>query len=365
MTPSVRCAVAFSVLLPLSSVAAGQGNPNVVPPPPEVRQLQLTRPFTLVYRADVSSFGPASKGGSAHNRLRLTMSYDGTHFLYQSADLDTGVTSTSLFDGRDTYTADSNSRIAQIAPGFWYDVAFRYCPLPGVALPYKAFANYGVPSQWVAYMTNYLAPQLAREKALVAPELYNTRGRVRYLGSWSNVDLPGAQAMSYFTSIVVVPSEGAPKALWYETFNNASSNPPDPGELWEFFDHRRFEGLWIAGKVRERRYGSARMGAPSALWREATYTLESSTPGPLEPAAYNPATYLPPYANITDFTGPKPRAFVYHPEWGSLQEQRGRGEVAATPPAKSKGSNYVGIIGFVLFGAASVVWFVWRRGHLK
>ncbi|MGC8668802.1 MAG: hypothetical protein ACP5VE_11885 [Chthonomonadales bacterium] len=357
MIPSKRFSTpACCVILLLSVRATGQQNPNVVPPPPEVQRLQLTRPFTLVYRGEMSV--TRGTGTTSHRLLRLVLSYDGKNLLFQSTDLATKVTRTILFDGRDTYTADSNSSIASIDPGFWYMYLLE-CPLPGVGIPYEPLATYGIATRFVSYMTRYLAPQLAMEKALVAPALYTTPGQVRHIGMWTHPGVPGrVQPMSFPVSIVTVSSAGAPKALWYAAFGNPSAYP---SQLWEFFDHKRFEGLWIAARVKVRRYHVTKSNKQSTLWLEATYSLERSTPGPLDAAAYDPATYLSLHANVTDFTGTAPRAFVYEPGHGTLQEARRR---AGVPGAMGEGARSpinTGLSGLVALAAALVAWFGWRK----
>lgn len=356
------------VVAALSSTATGQHRNAMPPPPARVQQLQLSRPFTLTYMA--SGRGLAGESRRPY-RVRLTLSYDGKNLLYRTQYLATPkslviapVTITKLFDGRETYTAESNSKMASIEPGIDFYRDLLLCPLPGAGIPYVPLFTYGIPPEYIAEVKRSLNAKLTSEPRYVAPALYRTPNQTRDIGSWSfDGQASHSRPRSHPASVVTVQSGGLPKALWYDTFDNIA---PCPGNLWEFFSHRRFQDAWIATKMRRRWYSVIKAGVENTLLQDTTYALESAVPSPLKRSAYDPETYLPEHANVTDLTGPSVRTFLYEPGRGTLGEQRGKGEdVSQRAATRVRNPVNTGAIGLVALAVASVLWFVWRKKQLS
>ncbi|MCX6361403.1 MAG: hypothetical protein NT029_16490 [Armatimonadetes bacterium] len=334
----------------------GQHRSMAVPPAPRMRRLQLRQPFTLAYGVRARAF----HDGSFHAyRLRLTLSFDGKSLLYRREDLSTGRTVTELFDGRETYEAETGSRIAMIQPGF--DVHRLWlCPLPGVGIPFAPMLTHGIPSKHLAGVAKALAPQLATESRYVSPSLFNAPGLEREYGMWADDGMAArTRAWNHAASVALVPTHGAPKVLWYTTFEIPS---PHIGSLWEFFSHKRFSGVWLATSARLRGYGVRTAAGPTDLVREVTYELEHAVERPLQPNAYDPATYLSRHANVTDAAGSAVRTFLYEPGQGPLQEQRSRGvDVASEAARRVRPPINTGVVGLCVLAVLAVVWGVWRK----
>lgn len=357
-----RCAriLATLVIVAITNCAATAQKVRSVPPPPRIGQLELVQPFTLTYRAVV-------KWSDGHTYFRttarLTLSYDRKSLLYRSEDTSTGVTRTVLYDGHDTYTADSNSKMGEIDPGFNLD-RMLYCPMPGVGIPGAPLLQSGLYAGIAPQIVKQIAPKVGSEPRFVDPVLYGTPGQERDYGAyvWADVD-SRARMGSSLGSVVTVLSSGVPKVLWFDTFENIG---PCPGTLWEFYSHERFEGVWLAKRIRMRVYAALKEGGQNTLLRDARYDLESAVAGPLKPAAYDPATYLPRHANITDTTGKSTRAFIYEPNLGPLQVQRGKGlDISKWAGVHAKTPANTGAIGLVVLIVISVVWIVLRRKYLR
>lgn len=110
-----------------------------VPVPTREQTLQLSYPFTIIYRVASQGF---DHGDMDKASLQITLSCDGERLLYRSTNLTSWVTHTVLYDGNKTYEMDSNSRISAIEPGF--DLGrMAFCPLPGVGLPHAPFFTAG------------------------------------------------------------------------------------------------------------------------------------------------------------------------------------------------------------------------------
>lgn len=333
---------------------------SIVPPSPRAQKLQLRQPFTLTYRAHARAL---HDGSFRPYKVRLTLSYDGKRLLYRWKDLAVGRTITELFDGRETYEAETGSRIAMIRPGF--DLRRLWlCPLPGVGIPHVPMFTFGIPSRYLADWEEVLTPQLASLRKYVSPSLYNAPHLEREFGVWY-YDGRAARATASNRPVLaaVVPSDGAPKVLWYVTFENPAAAP---GALWEFFRHKRFSGVWLATRARVRMYGIERAGGPSTLYREVTYNLEDAVERPLEPSAYDPATYLSEHANVTDTAGSSVRTFLYEPGQGSLEEHRRRGVDVAEQAAKAARSPVnTGFVGLGVLAMVAAVWVIWRKRHIR
>jgi hypothetical protein len=150
------------------------------PAPARVGLLQLVKPFTLKYKAAV-------KWSDGRNYFRtnvgLMLSYDGSILLYRSEDASTRVTRTVLYDGHETYTMDSNSRLAEIDPGFNLD-RMLYCPLPGVGIPNVPLLQSGLYAGVAPQIVKQIAPKVGSEPRFVDPALYGTPGQERDYGAY-------------------------------------------------------------------------------------------------------------------------------------------------------------------------------------
>lgn len=333
---------------------------SIVPPSPRAQKLQLRQPFTLTYRADARAL---HDGSFRRYRVRLTLSYDGKRLLYRWKDLAVGRTVTELFDGRETYEAETGSRIAMIRPGF-DPMRLWLCPLPGVGIPHMPMFTYGEPSWFHPEDDKSLEPKLASLRKYVSPSLYNAPHLEREYGTWY-YDGRAARTQYRGCPVVaaVIPSEAAPKVLWYATFENPAAAPY---ELWEFFSHKRFSGVWLAARIQLRVHGYDSARGPTTLVREANYKLEEAVERPLEPSAYDPATYLSEHANVTDTAGSSVRTFLYEPGQGSLQEQRRRGVDVAEQAAKAARSPVnTGLVGLGVLAVVAAVWIIWRKRHIR
>jgi hypothetical protein len=293
--------------------------------------------------------------------LRATLSYDGKDILYRTKNIATGVIHTTLYDGHETYEMDSNSRIADIEPGFDLD-RFYCCPIPGVGLPKAPLFADGIPPDHIplAQLTQFLSPYLRTEHKLVGESLYNSPGQSRDYGLFCYTEPaahPRGDIISGFASVVAMPKDGQPMVLWYDTFENIK---PNLGSLWEYYGHERFAGIWLATRIRMRKYITLTSTRQSVLHAVATYNLVSAVDAPLEKSAYDPATYLSAHANIGDETGPTVRAFVYEPGNGPLQLQRKNAVMAALGTKEDLHPN-TGWIGLFVVIVLTSIWFIWRR----
>ena len=279
-----------------------------VPPPARVQPLQLTQPFTITYRAACRSY---NYGSIVHHSLRLTLSYDGTDLLYRSEDMSTHVIRTILYDGHETYEADNNSRIAVIEEGFDFD-RMLYCPLPGVGIPKMPLLTAGFLALFLPRVHARLAAKMATERRCVDPALYKTPGLVRDYGAsvYADHEPRAGNLRSSMNSVVSVPSGGVPKVLWYDTFENIG---PNLGHHWEFYGHERFQGIWLAKRVRMRWYASIpvsrRTGKPThyadrstptknVLLQSATYDIAQCLNQPLRISLKNSLGLLLNYASL-------------------------------------------------------------------
>ena len=348
--------VAFTVLALFATYPAIARPVIHTPPPARLQPLQLTHPFTLVYSSVVQSI---SNKRPVYEKLRMTLSYDGKNLLYTSENLETRLTHIYLYNGKETYVMDRNSRKTEVDPGldvsrlYLYqgkptypaDEVYRlseidpgfdfsrlwYCPLPGVGIPKMPFFTIGIADMMLPKLIEMAAGNVNSEPKFVDPALYRTPERTRDYGFYSSADRDAHIRESGITSgigsVVTVPSDGVPKVLWFDSF--AEIGKPYLGHLWEFSRHERFQGLWLARKIRMRWC----INGDTNPIISATYDLQSAKSQPLEPRAYDPTTYLPEHANITDFTGPSSRAFLYEPGNGPLELQRQKGQDIEKAPA--------------------------------
>ncbi len=332
---------------------------SIVPPSPRAQKLQLRKPFTLTYRAQVR--GVLHNGSKQPYNVRMTLSYDGKRLLYRWRDLPDGHTITELYDGKETYEAETGSRIAMIRPGFDFERLWL-CPLPGVGIPNVPMFTFGIPSKYLADWENALAPKLASLGKYVSPSLYSAPNLERELGFYY---YDGRAARTDFVNrpvlAAIVPAEGAPKVLWYVTLENVA---PAPSELWEYFSHKRFSGVWLATRARYRYYWVS-SGKGNLLHRDVTYNIEEAVERPLEPGAYDPTTYLSQHANVTDAAGRSVRTFLYEPGQGSLEEQRRRGMDVSEQAAKAARSPVnTGFVGLGVLAVVAAVWIIWRKRRI-
>jgi hypothetical protein len=352
------CVVALSLTMS-SQLYARADDVRRPPPPPRIKPLQLHQPFTLVYDAAVQW---DNHGSPVHNDRRLTLSYDGQNLLYISEDPATKVSRTELYDGSETYTTDSNSGIASIDPGFDFS-RFLYCPLPGVGIPNMPLLASHIPARVEARVLGRVAPNVSSEPSYVDKAVYGTGQRDRDFGIFITADRASnnINARNGIASVVTTPAAGAPKVLWYDTFELPSKSYP--GVLWEYLKHVSFEGIWLASDIVMRDYNIRQTGDQIYVLIDAKYKLVSAQDHALETSAYDPATYLHKHSNITDFTGPKPRTFLYEPGNGSLTIQRQKEmDVRAATTLAARGSTHTGLIGLCVILVGATIWTVWRRG---
>lgn len=350
---------AIGALLPTPGY--GQHRSMAIPPSPRAQKLQLRKPFTLTYRAHVR--GVLHNGSRQPYNVRMTLSYDGKRLLYRSKDLPDGQTITELYDGKETYEAETGSRMAMIRPGFDFQRLWL-CPLPGVGIPHVPMFTFGIPTRFLADVERSLAPKLASLPRYISRSLYNAPNLEREFGMYY-YDGRAARATSLNHPVLaaVIPSAGAPKVLWYVWLHNPA---PAPGHLWEYFSHKRFAGVWLATRIRCRMYGIDREGGPNTLYRDVTYNLEEAVERPLEPGAYEPTTYLSRHANVTDTAGRSVRTFLYEPGQGSLEEQRRRGMDVSEQAARAARSPVnTGFVGLGVLAVVAAVWIIWRTRRIR
>jgi hypothetical protein len=353
-------ASALGLLASAALAESGSGQLTGLPPPLRIRPLQLTQPFTITYRSAI----PPSPGATRVGRdLRLTLSYDGGRLLFSNEDLASRVTRTYLFTGRETWLAESNSRLASIESGFDFS-RLPLCPLPGVGIPNMPLLSSGLLPVAEGRLLKTFAPNLASEPRYIDPGLYRTPGRVRDLGLWVQADRDAYNPrfnpiiMSGFGCVVTVPAPGASKVLWYEAFE--APGPMPFGHVWEFYNHKRFQGVWLAQKIRMRWYVSGR--GSGRLLESATYQLESALDRPLAASAYDPVTYLARHANVGDRTGVEARGFLYEPGNGPLDLQRQGAMGVRRAAALGARSNVpTALVGLILMVVAGACWLLWRR----
>jgi len=358
-------AVVLAVVFSQASAVYAQGKlpasqPASFPVPARVQPLRLQKPFTIVYKVAVSFF---NDGKMTSQPLRITLSYDGERLLYRSEETRTHVIHTLLYSGGETFESDSNSRIAQIESGFDFS-RMLYCPLPGVGIPNRPFFSSGIPENSMAMVAKNTAAAQEAEPKYIDATLYRMPGQSRDYGVFLDSD---REAMTHahsvhsgVASVVSVTTPGAPKVLWYDTFDNVG---PNLGTLWEYGGHRGFQGIWLATKMRMRMWTVMPHSEKNIVLVDAQYDLESAVDGPVEPKAYEPATYLLNHASVTDFTGSKSKSFVYYTDKGSLQGQRGGAFDVREALARNSAprTTNTGVIGLVMVILMSAAWFFWRR----
>jgi hypothetical protein len=358
---TIRLIAAASAILALSATYPAIADPpQHLPPPARIQPLQLKQPFTLIYTLAVQW---DNHGHTVNEKPRLTLSYDGQNLLYTSENMDTHVTRICLYNGEETYIMNSNSGIAEIDPGFDFS-RLLFCPLPGVGIPKMPFFRLGIPANVLPKFIKMAAPNVNSEAQYVDQTLYRTPGRVRDYGFFNDADRDAhnRDAVSGLGSVVTVPASGVPKVLWFDTFDVLGK--PFLGRLWEYYGHERFQGIWLAKGIRMRFNAITTAGGPIVLLESGTYTLQSAKNQPLEPRAFDPTTYLPKHANITDFTGPTVRTFLYEPGNGSLESQRQRGmDIRQKATLGAKSTTNTGVVGLCILAAGASMWFLWRRGR--
>jgi hypothetical protein len=327
-----------------------------VPPPGRISALQLDRPFTIVYSATTQGY---YNGPTPTTNLRVTLSYDGVNLLFQSENVSSHAIRTVLYNGHETYTMDSDSRIAEIDPGFDF-ARMIYCPFPGVGIPKVPLFTDGILPKFMPAVMKAIGPAQSSESKYVDRVLTNTPGQARDYGGFQYWD-EEANPTNHHTglgSVVSTLSTGMPKALWYDTFDNVG---PNLGTVWQFYDHQRFENVWLATRIKMQAYVTIKATGANVVFQQARYRLSSASDQPLSTTAYNPTTYLQAQANITDTTGHTIRSFVYQKTGGSLQEQRAAEiDVAKALAASAPSHANTGLIGLVITLLFSAIWFMWK-----
>ncbi len=296
--------------------------------------------------------------------LTITLSYDGEHLLYRAEEMDTHVIHTALYTDRETYRIDSDSKIAGIEPGFDFS-RMLFCPLPGVGVPNRPFFFSGIPASVLPQLIEQSSPQLKTETQYIDKLLYETQGQSRDYGMFLNSDRDAASlngsVHTGMGSVVSIPVQGNPKVLWYSTFDNTG---PSPGGLWEYYDHKKFQGVWLATIMRMRVWNMNPQTRKNNLLQQAKYELKSAMDGALKPDAYDPVTYLQNYTSVTDSTVKPPKTFVYYVGKGSLSNQRGNAlDVRRSLSRNMKPQTNTGLYGLIIVSVMTGIWFLWRRGR--
>jgi hypothetical protein len=326
-----------------------------LPAPATAKQLQLQKPFTLKYAASAEFY---YQRAIFHRRIRLTLSYNGSQLLYRSDDLDSGVTHTMLYDGRETFQMADNSLIARIYPGYDFS-RFLFCPLPGVGLPQMPLMDGGF--TYSPQVANALAAYRPGESTTVKAGLLDIPGEQRSYGDYRFADKNlrnfGQQGIS---CLVTAQASPVPKAVLFETYDNF---PPNLGHLWEFFGHEQFEGVWLATAIRYRWWTAVNLKTRSNILRQsATYWLISASNQSLPASAFAPETYLRNHSSVTDTTGQVLKAFLYSAGSGSLEAQRRKEAMPAARSAlQSERHANAELIGLIVVVAGSAIWIAWRR----
>jgi len=174
------------MLLSSCGTAFGQGPKyKQVPVPVRVQPLQLSKPFTIVYRVQAQSY---NEGAMSHRRFRTTLSYDGTSLLYRSEDLDANYVRTILYDGQETYELDSNSRIAEIQAGFDF-TRMSLCPLPGVGIPKMPLFISGFAPSVLPTVVSKITPIQKSEPTVIDKSLLGTPLLDRDYGNFKYSDI--------------------------------------------------------------------------------------------------------------------------------------------------------------------------------
>lgn len=329
--------------------------------PIPLQSLQLNQPFTIIYNVAGQFY---DQGAMIHRNMRVTLSYDGEHLLYRNEDTATHAIHTVLYDGHETYIMDSNSLIAEIDPGFDF-ARMIFCPLPGIGIPHVPFFVQGFPSASLPEYRKEVAPDQSSEVKYIDNALFRTPNQVRDYGAfwYSDREAHAKFPRAGTASVMSVPTSIGPKVLWYDTFDNIG---PNVGTLWEFYDHKNFQGRWLATKIRMRWFATLAGSHRNVLFQSASFNLESATNGPLEPSAYDPTKYLPDHANIGDMTGRTTKSFVYKAGKVPLQTQRQSGlEVSEALAISAKSRTNSGLIGLVSVTAITAFWFIWRLKGAK
>jgi hypothetical protein len=206
---------------------------------------QLTSPFTLTCLAS-TRFVTRLPDYPADADLRpvraqVTLSFDGKNLLYRAEDISTHQIMTSLYDGKKTYTiSEAGAQFASIQPGFSFE-RMPYAPILGVGIPYFKLIKYAFPPEDLAEVSQAQSGYLGSEHKYIDPTLFQEPGQIRTMGDCWLSDHESKRARICQATVVSTIINGKKKALWFAQMNGNA-----PGFVWEFYDHRPFQGVWLA-----------------------------------------------------------------------------------------------------------------------
>ncbi len=211
-----------------------------------------------------------------------------THGVASPLPLDT---ETVLYDGHKTYDYSAQMRRMTIDTG-WRGM--RLVLLPGVGLP-------GLP---LARPSQYTPPETGPTDGGIAADILDTQmfnpASPDPLYQWGTVYAEGSGGALQVTRATTV--DGSGRLL----------------QEWRYDQPQRFEGVWLARRVRMLENQSGAGGTPAPA-RRLDFSVSAVAAQALPPARFDIRTYLPPGAGVYEGSA---YHFRYDPHGGDLEAQR-------------------------------------------
>ena len=317
------------LLLPICALAQFDSFPVS-----RLQRLQLKAPFTITYRYTDKFVtlppGTTGKKPAPETRL-LTVSANQDTVLLLKSNLVGKLTEVELYDGEKTYAFNTSSSMAQIYLGLDMN-EMRGMPLPGLGIPYDPLmikdASSFVPSRTITHdqqpaSTQELLRFISDTPNYLSGTVKNIPGASQDLGTALDFEYaPNIQKVFYSLALAgSVMQSGQIKVLWL-----ALQGADTPSELWEFDQHQKFQGMWLASRISYAHYISS-PGTHTYLLSKANYELVRAVDQPLTPEAYSFSHYLHSGVSVNDYTAKAIAAYPFNSRHGSLEQQKLRQQV--------------------------------------
>jgi len=213
-----------------------------------------------------------------------------------------------IYDGSKTYqtVSGNNTSTITVLPGFDFD-RMNYAPLPAVGVPSMPLITFAIPKQGIDEKVANVGEGYLSSDALRSSEV------IRDYGSVDRADHKSGDAFTGVGYAGSVSVSGVTKVLWYMWPNDRA-----PDSIWEFSDHQRFEGLWIANTINQRIYDapenrSDASGTTVPVYDTREYHLQSAKATALPAASYLISAYVTRTAAVMDFRGGSFAGSIYMP----------------------------------------------------
>ncbi len=209
-----------------------------------------------------------------------------------------------VYDGRNTFEYSSSSQGATIRPGWQLWTAFP-CPLPGIGMP--------------------LVPIIRTPAAEAAPS-----ADVLIVSGEIPDDLPDMAVARKSTGVSFSPGElrAVTQNGRVMVLNLTMGAKGQPQSRWDFTEHKLFQGLWIASRMRWTLF-NANAGQPAFI---CDYTLQDATAKPLGVKQFDGTYWLKAGALVKIYGPHEVVSFAYDPRGGGLEEQGERAPAGARNP---------------------------------